>query len=245
MFCNFIYVDISESVAATRDRIDQLEEKYDTLLVATQKYLQQKPVDIIEFRTKVTRLPRSMKGDHQYQQYIINNLSALSTANTIDEVFVLLNFYWDYLNYHLLERIVHLYGDDKIKEMMRQFVVDMQAFRETTTLEMFWKAHGSKHSTIPKDLTEAVFKHSNLIATSSLEEVEDYRRAYASQYALPEFVMILVQVQPGCVTTMWLIPTPIAITLRDRMQSGEVQFLQKNHILEMKLNGTTVYTKSG
>ena len=234
-----------ESVSATRKKIDQLEEKYDALLIATQKVLRQKSIDIDEFRTKVTRLPRSMKGDQQYQQYITDYKSAFCSASTVDEIVLLLNGYWDYMNYHLLERIVHIYGDEQTRMMMQLFNNDMQSFREKTSLRVFWEAQPKRYTTVPKEFTEIVFKHEKLTPDSSLQEVEDYRCTYAYEYSLPKFTLILSQLRPGCIATVWLMPTSLAISLKDRVLSGEVEFLQRDHILQMNVNGITIYRISG
>ena len=230
-----------ESVSATRKKIDELEEKYDALVIATQKVLRQKSIDIDEFRTKVTRLPR----EQQYQQYIKENKSFFCSASTIDEIILLLNGYWDYMNYHLLDRIVRIYGDEQTRMMMQQFENDMQSFREKTSLRVFWEAQPKRYTTVPKGFTEIVFKHEKLTPDSSLQEVEDYRCTYACQYSLPEFTLILAQLRPGCIATVWLMPTSLAISLRDRVLSGEVEFLQRDCILQMNVNGITIYRISG
>ena len=221
-----------------------LEQKYSNLVTATEKVVKQQSPELTEFRNRVTCLPSWMEGEH-YQQYITENVSRISNFATIEEFFVFLNGCWNYLNYHLLQHIVNIYGDDKTQQMVEQYISEVESFRKETSLQQFWKAIPIRHFDVPSSLCEVIFKHSNLTSTSTLEDVEKFRQEFAHHYSLSKFTLILRRVQPGSVATVWLMPLPLVLFLRDQVAHVGAEFYQQMHVFEMTVDGSTVYDASG
>ena len=98
---------------------------------------------------------------------------------------MVLNLYWDYLNYHLLECLVQEYGDKDTKGRMKEYHENVSAFMETTTLQVFWEIEPCLKSVPPPGFTETIVKHEqDISAESTLKDVEDVRVRLANEIQL-------------------------------------------------------------
>ena len=239
------YVGVDDLVFATRKRIDQLEEEYDTLVSITHDAVKRKAPSIEEFRRKITLLPKAKKREHQ--RYLKDHLSYICRAESIDEIFSYLNLQiWDYLNFGLLDHIVAVYGDTATKQKMEKYVLSVQSFRKNTLVNIFLKAQPEAECTdIPPHLKDSlqlvVFKHHSLSSSSStLEDVEFVRQEIAREFSLPDFIMILVRIERGSISTTWLIPRTIVAMLK--VQQGKLRFLRRKEVLEVIFADSEFYS---
>ena len=204
-----------------------------------------KAPSIEEFRTRITLLPKRIKPEQQ--RYLKDHLSHIYKAKSIDEIFGYLNLQvWDYLNFGLLERIVAVYGDPTIEEMMKEYTESVQSFRKHTSLDVFLKAQPEERcpeisSSLKEQLQEVKFKHRRLSLSSSLDEVESIRRDLAREFCLPDFIVILARIQPGSISITWILPISLTTILKTRIENHSFRFIQRNDVVEVSIAGTTVY----
>ena len=239
-FCIFyLSIDTDDRILQTKSNIDQLQRKYRGLVIKTQKFVCQKSPDIAEFRSYITL---SAKAEHQ--KYLEKYCSQIYQAKSVEEVFGWLNLgVWGYLNFGLLQYIVEVYEEDELIQSMEEYVAAVGAFRKETVLHDFMEAQPKGErleipSDLERDLKKVMFEHRDLTPTSTLEKVEIYRQDLARLYSLPDFVFILAKIEPGSVTTVWLVAPSIANTLKHGRMTT---FLQQHSIHEMKIDGTTIY----
>ena len=197
---------------------------------------------VSDFRNKITlRLPQSIKTQHSLKE----NLPYIYNATSIEEIFGVFNLgVWSYLNYGLLQHLVEVYGNNEMKDMMQEYATSVEVFRKETPLKVFWEASPNGDcpdvpSNLRRDLLKITFKHGNQNPTTTLEEIETFRRDITNKFSLPEFVMILAHIEKGCVATIWFVPPSVAVILKDEKQIAE--FLKQHHILEMKIEDSTIY----
>ena len=231
-----------DPMSATKERIKELEDKYENLVAMTLKAVNLQSPSISDFRNKITlRLPQSIK----LQQSLKENLPYIYNATSIEEIFGVFNLgVWNYLNYGLLQHLVEVYGDSEMKDMMREYATSVEVFRKETPLKVFWEASPNGDcpnvsSNLRRDLLKITFKHGNLNPTTTLEEIEQFRQVLTHKFTLPEFVMILAHIEKGCVATIWFVPPSVAAILKDENQRTE--FFEHHHILEMKIEDSTIY----
>ena len=207
--------------------IEHLEDKYETLVARTESLVKQKAKSVSEFRRKLTLLPSRMKDRDVQQRKMKEHLSAISHADSIEEIFVLLNLYiWNYLNYHLLQHILKAYGDNETNRMMQDYVIAVDAFKRTTSLREFWSIQSKRRcpevpDTLRLELKKVVCTHRKLTLESTLAEVEYFRRDLAQQYSLPEFTTIIVGIDVGSVTTVWLMTLSAVTVLQEKIEKGD------------------------
>ena len=179
-----------------------MEGKYRKLVTKTRKIVIQKVPDIEAFREGITLLPIGpLKDEHGH--FVEKNIPQIFSATTIEQIFGYFNLYWNYLNYGLLKHIIDIYGDIETKQMLQEYIDDVEIFRKETRLDVFWSIYKPERS---PNQCQIAFKHSKLRPDSSLQEVEQFRQEVAREFSLPEFVLSLHEVRPGSVWTFWVIP---------------------------------------
>ena len=235
-------------VAAARAKIAQLQDKYESLVTMTQEAVQAKSPTLTEFRNKITlRAPQPVRSELQMSLKEI--LPYIYNAKSIGEIFGFFNLYdiWNFLNYGLLQHIVKVYGDDKLHQKVEKYVALVDSFRKQTTLEVFWEAYPASKScpeipsTLRESLKRVTFKHGNLDVTASLDDIERHRQNLACHVSLPDLTIILEDIKGGSVAIVWLVPPSVADRLEDEVQRGNVDFLEQHNILELEIQGSTVY----
>ena len=227
-----------------KQRIAQLEQMYENLVGRTQAVVKQQSPMVDAFRQKITLLPTAVKGE--YQKYLKELVPEIYRSETIEEIFGYLNLLWNYLSFGLLRHIIQVYGDGELKQQIEEYSTAVQTFREETSLHAFLSAQPKRrYLRVPADLKchlkEVMFKHKNLTIDSSLSEVESYRQQLACEYSLPDFVVILEQIEPGSLSTVWLVPASVAATMKECVQRKRFNFLQEHKIIQMEIDGKTVY----
>ena len=169
------------------------------LVEKTQEEVMKQKPDLEIFRMKITLLPNYMLEEHQ--QYLKDHLLQLYNAESIPEIFVILNLCWNYLHYSLLQRIIEIYGTDDTKGVMECYIKDVKSFQQETTLAMFWEAHPKQ--TRPKllggEIVETLSSHAELTSSSSLKSVDELRQVFGHGFSLPDFAIALKEMLPGSV----------------------------------------------
>ena len=236
-----------DAVAAAKTNIGYLQSQYELLVLMTQEAVKAKSPSLTEFRTKITFwLPEPRP---EQETSLRKKLRFIYDAESIDEIFGIFNLYrlWNYLNFGLIQHLVEVYGDDELQQRMLKYTTSVELFRKQTTLKVFWKASPATRTCpeIPTKFRESLkhitFKHGNLDADINLDDIERYRQELAEQYSFPEFTIILADIEKGCVTTIWLVPSSLAAKLADETKRGNVSFLEQHSILELKIKDSIVY----
>ena len=190
-----------------------------------------------------------MENQEEQLHNIEEHFSEISEARNVKEIFLRLNMrVWSYLNYHLLQHILHVYGDDETNRMMQHYVTTVEVFKATTTLSMFRSVQPERkcpdvEDALKQQLKEVIFTHQKLTLNSTLADVEHFRRDFAKHYSLPEFTMILVSIKSGCVTTVWLMSPSAVKVMKERIRGGDTRFILKHEITKMQIDGRRVYSE--
>ena len=92
-------------------------------------------VDIRDIKTYITLISALIKKEHIL--FLKEHNQAIAQASCVTAIITLLNMYWDCFNYGLLDRLVNKCGCNKTKQLMEQFVRDVNAFMENTKLADF------------------------------------------------------------------------------------------------------------
>ena len=153
--------------------------------------------DYIKFLTKITRLPSHLKQDILLQQYLQQNKLQLHRAKSIPEIFLLLNVYWNYLNFELLEYIIQIYGENETSIAMECFTREVKVFQQETTLAMFYEAslRPRRKRLQSRELAELelTIRDGKLTPDSPLLFVQEFRQQFAVCLSLQEIIMQVLE----------------------------------------------------
>ena len=213
-----------------KQNIKNLEDKFNELADKIFDEIQESNPDVKRFRARLVSL--SFKYKKQHKEFFQQLTEDVEKDTTIDRIWMKLSGYWDFLNYSLLENLVHKYGSDALKADMRDYVEQLKEFRINTRLCEFAKYCEKISRKLPeKDLQELIVKLKKCWDKCTLEDLEELKENITQQFFLPSFVMSIRSIEPGCIVVTWTIPTLIASAFRENIENmGNSRFYKENGI---------------
>ena len=170
-----------------RRRFYELEDK--AIELAESKWT------ITVFRRLLSCLPLKYRDDHI--MFVRQEMPRFLHAETIQEIFSYLDFYWSYLSTDLLEYIHNELGDEESKQKLSRLNADVAEFRKMIPLNVYWKIEEIDPASkpIPKDLWQLVTVHKpeSLSGKSTLDEVEQFRKQFASAFTIDKVGTLYLQ----------------------------------------------------
>ena len=165
-----------------------MEDKFDQLVDKTQDGLLEQNIPLQRLKRCITRLPAFTKDQHI--TFIQDHLSDIRESKSMEDIFLLLNLYWDFLNYTLLEHIVLKFGNNETKAAMDKYVSELVIFRSTTKLSEFID-HWPRKRKVAPDMSTLVTKMQKDWSNCTLEDVEQFRTTLTQELLLSSFAMVL------------------------------------------------------
>ena len=192
------------------------------------------------FLSRVTYLPVSARTQHR--SFIKKNLTKIPPPVTFENIWSILNLYWDFLNYGLLEHVINQCGSECLKQQMQEYVHQLSAFKKTTRLCDFIKSWPCRDDGPPEDrLKKVVVKMRHEWSQCTLRDVESFKIALVHKFFLPEFDVLLQNAERGCVCVTWLTSPSIATLLQQNLTNIETEFFKKHGIDAVTIDGQDVY----
>ena len=193
-----------------------------------------------EFLSRVTCLPVSERTQHR--SFIKKNLTNIPPPVTIVNIWTILNLYWDFLNYGLLEHVISNFGSEYLKQQMHDYVDELSKFKQTTRLCDFIESWPCRDDRPPEHrLKKVVVKMEYEWSQCTLQDVESFKRALVHKFFLPEFDILLQKAERGCVCVTWLTSPSIATLLQQNLANIETEFFKKHGINAVTIDGQDVY----
>ena len=193
-----------------------------------------------DFLSHVTCLPVSDRTQHR--SFIKENLTNIPQSATIVNIWTILNLYWDFLNYGLLEHVVSNFGSEDLKQQMQNYVDELSRFKQTTRLCDFIESWPCRDDGPPEDhFKKLVVKMKHEWSQCTLQDVESFKKALVHKFFLEEFDMLLQNAERGCVCVTWLTSPSIATLLQQNLTNIEAEFFKKHGIDAVTIDGQDVY----
>ena len=232
----------SQKINAT---IQELEKKFDDLVLRAQEDMTTNHVDVRHLRHSITRLPCQLKDEHK--EFLQEVKDDLKKAESVDDVFLIADEYWDFLNYSLLQHIIDRHASAEVNKEMKRFAQEILAFRKETSLHGFSKANSSlrKPKKANDEFKKLVSKHNIDWSTATLEDVERFRNDICSELSLFSFSLQLAAVTVGSVVITWLVPQSLVAYIQKSITLS-CQTMKKHHVTELTVDGfITYYSTAG
>jgi hypothetical protein len=154
---------------------------------------------------------------------------------SIDEIWFELEEYWDFLNYTLLEHLVDTFGYPAMKTRMLEYKEALVKFRHRTRLCEFAKHY--KCFVGKKVRMSLKVKFSENWEECTLEDLENWKESITQQFFLPSFVASLQEMDSGCVSITWAIPTIFASPVMEIVKMTTTQdFCKAYGIKSLKID---------
>ena len=111
----------------------------------------------------------------QNQSFIKEKLTKIPLPVTFVKTWSILNLYWDFLNYGLLEHVINQCGSADLKQQMQDYVDELSTFKQTTRLCDFIKSWPCRDDGPPEDrLKKVVIKMKHDWSQCTLQDVDPY-----------------------------------------------------------------------
>ena len=222
-----------------QQRIELLNKCFERLENAALIQLQEKEFTVKDLCHKVTSL-KCLRNDNSIQFFVLDQIERFNKSSTVDAVFYILNTYWSYLSYHLLEHVINQCSLEDLKIQMEEFKTEVNLFKEETPLGVFAHAEKKIESPIPDCFTKLISKH-KLSKDSYLKEVERVRVELKNEYRFEDCALMLYDVLSGSIEIVWLIPksaTQHVLKVTSTMETGR---FRKIMLVELEFQGECIY----
>ena len=212
-----------------------LKKKFNALKKEIRECLDNHKIFVQDVADMLTSL--SLDDDECHQIFLKEHIKMLNTAVDNNELFMTMNFHWNYLDPSLLNHLVTELELVEVKPDMTTYQSELQQFRMKTPLNLFHQTQKKKKIKLSPEFKEMVaeFKLPNDV---SLDVLEQFRQEYASHYKLHEFAMMVADVRPGSFIITWFIPESVAEKLKRKVP---VQILRKYLVTTLTVAGVCVY----
>ncbi len=199
-------------------------------------------ISVRKFRHKLMTLPSTIKNEHK--DFVMSHHSLFVKAESIEDIFLHLDFYLSFIDFSLLEHIIKQFGSECLREDMSRYAQDMRDFKARTTisdaLEYLPKPRLSSQRNPPESFSFLTVKFDVDINVTTLGKLEEYRKNYADELLLSHFVFFLFEVRESSLLVTWLVPTALETTINENVLKM-VSFFVSNNVLELSLNGKYLY----
>ena len=192
-------------------------------------------VTIAEFQQRITTLPSTLNNEQE--QFLLQKHPLFEKAESIESIFLHLNFYLSFIDFSLLEHIIEHFGSDSLKQRMAQYSSDMRQFRMTTTIsEVIPHLPQKSHSL--QSYSKLEVKASIDCKTSTLEVLDQYRKRFASEFLLSQFALFLSDIKESSLIVIWLVPSAL---VQSFTVPKDLSILAAMDILKIKLDEDCYY----
>ena len=215
--------------------IAELKCGFNNLKNAIRECLEKQRVLVSKVADVLTSL--SPDDDEQHKLFIGSHVEALYQAANISVLFGTMNLHWNYLDPSLLGHLVKEFDLEAMKRQIEGYKSDLQQFRKKTPLNLFCQTQRRKRRRHQEDFKEMVAEF-DWPENVTLEEVEQFRQEYASEYSLHECAMMIAHIRSGSYIITWFIPESVVKKLKAKVPR---EILKKYCVTKLEIAGACVY----
>ena len=220
-------------------RIKLLKECFKWLKNGVLEQLKEKHVSVEDLCDTITSL-YCLQNDKSMSIFLEERIEHLYSCRNVVVVFGRLNFYWGYLSYHLLEHVICQYSSEDLRKRMEEFKVEVDLFKETTSLGVFANVEKKLDLKIPDGFQRLISNH-KFSKDSLLKEVERVRVELNNTYKFDDCALMLNDVLPGSIKIVWLIPKSAAehvLQVTSTLERGRFRTIM---MVKMEFQGECIY----
>ena len=214
--------------------IDELEDGFDNLKNAIRECLERQRVLVSKVADVLTSL--SPDDDEQHKLFTGSHVTALYRAANISEQFGIMNPHWNYLDPSLLGHLVKKFRLEVMKRHIEGYKSGLKQFRKKTPFNIFCQTQRRKRR--PQEDFKKMVVEFDWPANVTLEDVEQFRQEYASEYSLHECAMMIAHIWSCSYIITWFIPESVVEKLKEKVPR---EILKKYCVTKLEIAGTCVY----
>ena len=221
-------------------QIQEFMKKFEALVLSCLCELEETRLGLRKFRTSLMLLPATIK--HEHTAFLKENLPTFLKAENLEEIFMHLNLYWNFIDYSLLAYIINRFCSPDLKRDMQEYEEELGRFRHVTTIS---QVIGSWPGRVepPPSFTEFTSTLDRDASTFTLEELEELRVKICDEFSLSNFILMFRGVVEGSLVVTWFVPSDVVLKLQDDVvvkAKSKSSFFQENAITSISIAGECV-----
>lgn len=180
---------------------EQIQDSFVRILVHTKIEFSKKPLDFLsKLSLTLTTLPYSDK--FKRFQFLRTERRRIISATSVDEIFTILDKYWNYSDYALLQHLVDQFGEGALKKEMSEYVATLEQFERSTTIQEINivasnSRYRKRHVYAGYDFSTVTFQLPRDPAVCTLYEVRLLKESLEKRSSLEPYVLLLKTISPG------------------------------------------------
>ena len=188
------------AVLALEFEIKSFRRRFNSIKDSTIKCLEKCKISVM----MVVFMLTSIEDIDQHKTFLQGKVRTFHQCHNNWELFSLLNFYWNYLSYDLLDQLIETLvlqnrSFESLRGEMAEYKHNMQTFRKRTTLELFCHVQPSPldNDDPPPGFMQMVVQFNWPGTSITLEDVEIFRKRYARKYDLKQCAFMIGSIRKG------------------------------------------------
>lgn len=155
--------------------------------------------------------------ENTYNASLLQGLKpALLCAKDVSEVFSVIDPFYSYYNYEIIQTITEVHGTDEDKRRMQHYLHDFSEFCKRTPCTEYCDDSSSQPSNLMQ--TKIKFKLDYDQERLTLAHIKTIKRQIAEILQIRSSVLMLQSVEKGCVAIIFLVPKFVADSLLDLVE---------------------------
>ena len=228
-------------IGKIEEQIEKFNEKLQAIKMDTLTELTESGVTLSQFRNRLSALPSSNRYEHA--EFLESKFPLFEKAESFAGIFVHFSTYLSFIDFSLLEDIIKHFGSAALKQRMNRYASEMREFRLNTTVkEVLPYLPHRKRKLLPDFSAMEVKLDIDIDAHTTLEDVDQWRKSFASDLLLSEFTLCLFRMEKSSLLIVWLIPSAIVPHVKEAFQKeNNLSFILKHKILKLSINEESIY----
>ena len=230
------------TIKRVRSKAVRLEDKFVAVLENTKVLFSIREGESDYFLLKLRHTLTSLSVSSQFKclKYLRAERKAINNAKSTDDIFSILDDFWNWSDYYLLQKLITKFGDSKLQQDMTCYVAKLHRFEKATTIQEIsktvvgWKC--------PRRFREVVLTLKDEASKITLYDIRRLREELSSEAPLKECVRFLLKSSHASEVVITLVFPPEAL---DQIPAALSEaFLKKYRIKSVILDGMplTAYT---
>ena len=217
-----------------QEELEKLENKFGDLVLDAQEVFSKKEKTSTAFLPKLRNslvLPSSKRMKRL--RFLKESRKEIRKATSVEDFFYVLNFYWNCLNYSLLEYLIGKFGNEALKTRLNRYLADLQKFEKSTKVKDFVNTYRFNYKLPPSSEVIAV-KMKVKWADYTLDHVRELGQELVEAACLEEFTLFFSGGAISSIILMWAVPSSVGHLLAEAMDES---FLEKHEIERVTIAG--------
>ena len=219
-----------DKIQGIKNKAALLRTKFTYVLIHTKICFMEKEEEsrkfLRAFQVTLTSLP--LFKQHEDKDFLKGEKNRIKMAKNVDEIFEILDPYWNYVDYDLLEQIVREFGTSELQEEMREYITDLEQFEMTTTVHNFNLAT-QEEVVVPARYGKLAVKLKKDPKSFTLHDVRQFKKSVEDESSLKEYTLLFQRVSCSSVEIILAFPPEAHAKLSEVFK--DKQFRRKHEVV--------------